>query len=91
MSTTTDIPPEIDRWTREGHQRFKSMTRFRTEYHDTPISLDEWIQWQMTRDPLKDDPATAAKITNQRVDEEQAAKRHPGIARRPRPARPSHG
>lgn len=62
-------PPEIDPWTRKGHERFKRSTSF--VCGDGKIrTFEEWLEWQATREPLADMPARQVAGVRKRVDAE---------------------
>jgi hypothetical protein len=74
----------IDRHTRAGHERFKkaqSLTIVRSEGREPErTSFVQWLEWQATRDPLKDFPKEAKKVREQI----EAERRGPGISKRGR-------
>lgn len=78
MTTSPSI--EIDDATRRGHERFKSLIRFKVTVRGKVkmLSWDEWMQWQATRDPLNEDPEMAERVRT----ELKEARRGPGISRR---------
>jgi hypothetical protein len=57
---------EIDRWTHAGHEQFKKKIRLYVEVDpDRPsvqMTWDEWMDWQMHRDPIAESPEEAELV-----------------------------
>ena len=84
------MSPVVDEFTKRGHERFKSMTRFTATIDGTSVVMtwDEWMEWQMTRDPIQEDPKIAKDLQASFLQKIQNERRGPGISKRPRPAKP---
>jgi NADH:ubiquinone oxidoreductase subunit len=52
----------VDRWTHEGHERFKKQYKFTFEDGRIPMTWDEWMDWQMHRDPISESPEEAELV-----------------------------
>jgi len=81
-SSTSAVAVEVDRWTKAGHENFKKMIRFNVEIspdsEPTVMTWDQWMRWQATRDPIKENPIEAERV-RKNIEQER---RGPGISRR---------
>lgn len=84
MEHSMTIEPQIDEWTRRGHQQFKNFTQFKVMIRGEEVLMrwEEWMQWQATRDPLNDDPEEAERVRANIEADMAMNQRGPGIAKR---------
>ena len=67
----------IDRYTREGHERFKNATQFNCP-DGKRRSFGAWLDWMKTWNPQTTDPEGFEEVRKK----VEADRRGPGIARR---------